>query len=189
MSAGSGRDPFAAAADTKLAPARQLDHGDLLEFGGTTLEVVATPGHTANHISFGISGTRILLTGDHVMGWNSTLVTSPEGSLAAYLASMERLIASEWDYYLPAHGGPVEHGRAFAQALRDHRLARIEQILVGVDKGANEVKSLLRRIYPKLSIRLRLAARWTLVAHIDYLVDRGDLRWRWGLFGKRLVRT
>ena len=120
--------------DWRLRPDRVLKDGERIVAGGVPLEVVATPGHCANHLCFGLAGTPVLLTGDHIMGWNSTLVSVPDGSMAEYFRSLERVIGLSYARYLPAHGGAIEDGPAYARALLGHRQLRNRQIVEAVDE-------------------------------------------------------
>lgn len=166
-------DPIARSSDWRLVPDRVLEDGEEIATGGIALSVIATPGHCANHLSFGILGTPDLFSGDHVMGWNSTLVAVPDGSMKAYLSSLEKLIDAPFSRYLPAHGGPIDSGPAFARALLLHREARNRQILVALGDGPAGLGTLVRRLYPGLGGRLTLAARMTVQAHLEYLAARG----------------
>jgi glyoxylase-like metal-dependent hydrolase (beta-lactamase superfamily II) len=153
--------------DWGLVPDRTLTDDETVDAGGVALTAVATPGHCANHLSYGNAGTEWLLSGDHIMGWNSTLVAVPDGSMADYLASLRKVIALPYEHYLPAHGGPVESGPAYARALLAHRELRNRQVVEAVNAGARTVGALLDRIYPTLKTELRFAARLTLRAHIE----------------------
>ena len=172
--------------DWRLAPDRAFFDGERFTVGGIDLVAIATPGHCANHMSYGLPGSGWLLTGDHVMGWNSTLVAVPDGSMADYLASLEKLIALPYPHYAPAHGGPIADGPAYARALLAHRQLRNRQVEDAVRRGATRIGELLDRIYPTLSGRLRIAAGFTLRAHIEYLSGRGTIRARRTPFGLRL---
>jgi glyoxylase-like metal-dependent hydrolase (beta-lactamase superfamily II) len=110
--------------DWRLVPDRTFYDGERFAVGGIELTAIATPGHCANHICLGIGGTDWLLSGDHIMGWNSTLVAPPDGSMADYLASLRKVIALPYAHYLPAHGGPVANGPAYARAARPSRIAQ-----------------------------------------------------------------
>lgn len=169
--------------DWALEPDRVLRDGDQLNLGGVALEVIKTPGHCANHLAFGLVGTPWLLTGDHVMGWNSTLVSVPDGSMADYLHALERVVGLGYAHYLPAHGGVIEDGPAYARALLAHRQERNRQVLAAVEGGARKVSELLAPIYPKLPLPLRGAALMTLKAHVEYLADRGLIGATYGVFG------
>jgi glyoxylase-like metal-dependent hydrolase (beta-lactamase superfamily II) len=120
------------------------------------------------------------------MGWNSTLVAVPDGSMADYLASLEKIIALPYRRYIPAHGGPIVNGPAYARALNTHRQLRNRQITDAVAGGATRVTELLDRIYPTLAANLRFAAALTLRAHIEYLAERRAIHMRRTLFGLRL---
>lgn len=165
---------------------RRLRDGERIAAGDTALEVIATPGHSADHLCFALRGTPAMLTGDHVMGWSSTAITPPDGDLGAYLSSLDRLIARPERLYLPAHGGPIADGPAFAAALRAHREMRNRQIVELVDAGAGTRRALLRAIYPGLRGRRRIAAAVTLGAHLRHLAVAGRIAMRPGLFGPRL---
>lgn len=169
--------------DWSLMPDRTFFDGEAFSVGGVDLVAIATPGHCANHMSYGLAGTPWLLTGDHIMGWNSTLVAVPDGSMADYLASLDKIIALPYRHYLPAHGGPIAEGPSYARALLAHRQFRNRQIIDAVAAGATKVGDLLDRIYPTLGARLRFAAALTLRAHIEYLADRDLIRARRTLFG------
>ncbi|HEY9012477.1 MAG TPA: MBL fold metallo-hydrolase [Devosia sp.] len=172
--------------DWGLVPDRVLRDGEKVELGGMTLEVVATPGHCRNHLAFGVTGADVLLTGDHVMGWNSTLVSVPDGSMADYLQSLRKVIALPYRHYVPAHGGSIRDGRGYAEALLAHREMRNAQVVEAVGKGARRLGDLLRAIYPGLKLQLVPAALMTLKAHVEYLEGVGAVRARRGVWGMRL---
>ncbi len=172
--------------DWSLVPDRAFFDGEAFQAGGVDLVAIATPGHCANHMAYGLAGTEWLFTGDHVMGWNSTLVAVPDGSMSDYLASLEKTIALPYRHYLPAHGGPIEDGPGYARALLAHRKLRNSQIVEAVKAGARNTDGLLSRIYPTLKGPLRFAAGLTLKAHVEYLDGAGLVRVHRGLTGTRL---
>lgn len=178
--------PFAKAGDFDLVPDRALTAGDVLETDAGAWRVLPTPGHCANHIALLAEPGGTALVGDHVMGWNSTLVAAPDGSLADYLASLEALLAEPHRLYLPAHGGAIANGPAMAQALLSHRQMRNRQILDAAAAGARSLRALTRAIYPDLRGRRALAARQTLLSHVEYLAASGALDVHFGLFGPRI---
>jgi glyoxylase-like metal-dependent hydrolase (beta-lactamase superfamily II) len=175
--------------DWELLPDLTFFDGESFAAGGVQLTAIATPGHCANHLCFGVDGTDWLLSGDHVMGWNSTLVAVPDGSMADYLASLRKVIALPYRHYVPAHGGPIAEGPQYARALLAHRELRNRQVIDGVAAGATTIRQLGDRIYPKLQPALRVAAALTLRAHVEYLADQGAIRMRRGVFGTRLARV
>lgn len=166
----------AGSSDWRLRPDRVLQHGERLALADQMLEVIATPGHCANHLSFGVASADTLLSGDHVMGWNSTLVSVPDGSMADYLASLRRVIDLPYRRYLPAHGGAIENGPDYAAALLAHREERNRQVVAAVGRGARRIGDLLAAIYPGLKASVVPAARMTLLAHVEYLEANGAIR-------------
>ncbi|MBJ3784966.1 MBL fold metallo-hydrolase [Devosia sediminis] len=180
-------NPIRKSCDWDLVPDRILADGEEIEAGDMRLSVLATPGHCANHLAFGVLGTDDLLSGDHVMGWNSTLVSVPDGSMADYLRSLDKVIALPYRRYLPAHGGEIADGRAHARALKNHRKMRNAQVLEAVRGGARTVTAVVDGIYPRQPIKVRMAARMTMMAHVEYLEELGQLRVKHGIFGTRLA--
>ena len=172
--------------DWTLNPDRTFFDGELFEVGGVGLQAIASPGHCANHMCYGVTGTPWLLTGDHIMGWNSTLVAVPDGSMADYLASLRKVIALPYRHYVPAHGGPIIDGPGYGRALLAHRELRNRQVVDAVNGGATKIGQLLDKIYPTLKPILRRAAAMTLEAHVEYLDAMGLIGVRRGLFGLRL---
>lgn len=179
-------NPVGGHSDWRLRPDRVLSDGTEVRTGGARLVGIATPGHCANHFCFGVAGTPWLLSGDHVMGWNSTLVSVPDGSMANYLDSLRKIAARPFRHYLPGHGGPIVDGPGRARALLAHREQRNREVLEAVGGGATRISELVRAIYPELALPLRPAARMTLKAHVEYLEGRGELRVQRGLFGSHL---
>ena len=180
------RNPLRRSSDWDLQPDRILRDGETIEAGDMELLVHATPGHCANHLCFGLGGTDILLSGDHVMGWNSTLVATPDGSMADYLLSLQKVIALPYRCFHPAHGGPIGDGPAYARALLAHRQERNRQIVDAVSKGARSVGAIVRALYPDVALPVRRAAAMTVAAHLEYLEKMGQLRLRRGFFGRRV---
>jgi glyoxylase-like metal-dependent hydrolase (beta-lactamase superfamily II) len=179
------RNPFAHASDYDLVPDREISDGERLTYGGIPLIAVATPGHCANHFAFALEGTNLMLSGDHLMAWNTTLVATPDGSLSDYLASIDKLEALPQTHYIPAHGEEIIDGPARARAVRAHRLMRNGQILEALKSGPMSLSRLAKRIYPDVTPRVRTGAKRTLLSHLEYLEGRGTVRLSRGLFGLR----
>jgi len=182
------KNAVARSSDWSLVPDRVLADGDTVGVDGMTLGVIATPGHCANHLAYSVAGTPYLIVGDHVMGWSTTMVAPPDGSMGQYLQSLDKVITAPFTHYLPAHGGPIPEGRKFTRALLAHRQERNMEILVGISSGANTIGKLLVRMYQDISPKLKLAARVTLSAHLEYLIERGDIAARRGVFGVHYKR-
>lgn len=159
--------------DTGYAPDRVLADGEQVAGQGWTLTAVATPGHTSNHLCFALEESGALFTGDHVMGWSTTVVAPPDGNMAAYMASLDKLMAREQDrIYYPAHGDPIENPRRFVRGLAGHRKQREGQILRLLGEGLGAIPELVERMYVGLDPRLAGAAGRSVLAHLIDLEAR-----------------
>lgn len=162
-----------AAFDTGYAPDRVLADGEQVAGPGWTLTAVATPGHTSNHLAFALEETGALFTGDHVMGWSTTVVAPPDGDMAAYMASLDRLMARQDRIYYPAHGDPIERPQRFVRGLIGHRKQREGQILRLLRDGVGAIPAMVARMYVGLDPRLTAAAERSVLAHLLDLGARG----------------
>jgi glyoxylase-like metal-dependent hydrolase (beta-lactamase superfamily II) len=165
-----------AAFDFDYAPDRILADGETLNGDGWTLEAVATPGHTSNHICLALEETGALFTGDHVMGWSTTVVSPPDGDMAAYMQSLEKLLAREDVVYYPAHGPAVERPRRLVRGLIGHRRQREGQILRRLKVGEGRIPTMVEHMYKGLDPRLHPAAGRSVLAHLIDLEARGLVR-------------
>jgi glyoxylase-like metal-dependent hydrolase (beta-lactamase superfamily II) len=169
--------------DAHYAPDRILSDGERLTGQGWTLEAVATPGHTSNHLCYALLEENALFTGDHVMGWSTTVVSPPDGDMAAYMASLDKLIARTDAIYYPAHGEPVTNPQRFARGLAGHRKQREGQILRLVRDGVDVIEDMVPRMYAGIDKGLYPAAGRSVLAHLIDLENRGratrdGLSWR-----------
>jgi glyoxylase-like metal-dependent hydrolase (beta-lactamase superfamily II) len=163
-----------AAFDTSYVPDRVLADGETVTGPGWTLMAVATPGHTSNHLCFALPESGALFSGDHVMGWSTTVVAPPDGDMAAYMRSLDKLMGRAGDrIYFPAHGEPVEKPHRFVRGLIGHRKQREGQILRLLKAGTGAVPELVGRMYAGLDPRLTGAAGRSVLAHLIDLRDRG----------------
>ena len=160
-----------AAFDGDYQPDRVLEDGDAVEVDGMTIEAIATPGHTSNHLCFAVGDA--LFTGDHVMGWSTTVVVPPDGDMAAYMASLEKLRQREDRIYYPAHGAPVTNPRQYVRHLIGHRLQREKQILRLVAEQPRPIPDIVAHAYPGLDPRLVTAAGGSVFAHLVDLERHG----------------
>jgi len=179
----AGARPFAAgeaagdaAFDRDYAPARVLADGEGVAGEGWTLTAVATPGHTSNHLAFALAETGALFSGDHVMGWATSIVSPPDGDMAAYMASLERLLARDDRIYYPGHGEAVANPRRLVRGMLGHRKSREGQILRQLREGAKAIPAMVARMYAGLDPRLLPAAERSVLAHLIDLRDRGLVR-------------
>lgn len=159
--------------DESYAPDRVLADGEQVTGSAWTLEAVATPGHTSNHLCFALNESGALFTGDHVMGWSTTVVSPPDGDMAAYMASLDRLMARNDRVYYPAHGDPVDNPQRFVRGLAGHRKQREGQILRLLGEGVAAIPDMVERMYVGLDPRLHGAAGRSVLAHLIDLRDRG----------------
>lgn len=165
-----------ASADAEHSPDAEMREGDAIEGTGWTLRAVATPGHTANHLCFALPEAEALFSGDHVMAWSTTIVAPPDGSMAAYMASLEQLRGRAERIYWPGHGGPVRDPQRFLRALVGHRRAREAGILRRLAEGDRLIGEIVPRIYEGLPPALHGAAALSTFAHLEDLVARGLAR-------------
>jgi glyoxylase-like metal-dependent hydrolase (beta-lactamase superfamily II) len=162
--------------DEDFLPDIPLQHGGRLEGEGWAVTALHTPGHAPDHLCFELEGTGLLFSGDHVMGWNTSVVAPPEGSMADYLRSLELLGERADRVYLPGHGGRVEEPQRMVKAFLLHRRMREQAILDCIRTGTNTVEAIVPAIYRDLDPRLRNAASLSVLAHVEHLVSRGLVR-------------
>jgi glyoxylase-like metal-dependent hydrolase (beta-lactamase superfamily II) len=162
-----------AAFDRSYAPDRVLADGERVAGPGWTLEAVATPGHTSNHLCFALLESDALFTGDHVMGWSTTVVSPPDGDMAAYMASLDKLAARADRVYYPAHGDPVDRPDRLVRGLAGHRKQREGQILRLLKQGERAIPDMVVEMYAGIDQRLHGAAGQSVLAHLIDLRERG----------------
>lgn len=157
--------------DGDYQPDRVLEDGETVEVDGRQLIAVATPGHTSNHLCYAFDDA--LFTGDHVMGWSTTVVFPPDGDMGAYMASLEKLRKRGDRVYYPAHGPPVTNPQQYVRHLTGHRLQREKQILRLVGEQPRDIPDIVTNAYPGLDPRLVTAAGGSVLAHLLDLERRG----------------
>jgi glyoxylase-like metal-dependent hydrolase (beta-lactamase superfamily II) len=162
-----------ASTDQDYAPDRQLGEGDTVEGPGWRLEAVETPGHMANHLAFALPEEQALFSADHVMAWSTSVVAPPDGSMRAYMASLDKLRGRDEIVYWPGHGGPVRDPQRFLRALLHHRRQRETSILNRLAAGDRTIPAMVAAIYQELKPALVGAAGLSVFAHLEDLVARG----------------
>jgi glyoxylase-like metal-dependent hydrolase (beta-lactamase superfamily II) len=160
-------------ADRDFRPDIVVGHGDVIEGAGWRVEAVATPGHTANHLAFAWPEQNLCFVGDHVMGWSTSIVAPPDGSMIDYMASLERLAGRQEDLYFSGHGPEIPQGPRYVRFLIKHRQAREASILHRLSKGEADIPTMVRAIYIGIDPRLTTAAGYSVLAHLEDLVGRG----------------
>jgi glyoxylase-like metal-dependent hydrolase (beta-lactamase superfamily II) len=180
-------------ADRDFIPDIALPDGARLEGAGWTLEAVHTPGHTSNHLCYALAEESALFTGDHVMGWSTSVIAPPDGDMAAYLNSLRRCLARGDRIYWPTHGPPVTEPSRHVAAFLTHREERERQIIACLETGIERIPAMVKRMYPHLAKPLHTAAQRSVLAHLVVLVETGvvacdgrtALRARYRLVGTR----
>ncbi|MDE8650912.1 MBL fold metallo-hydrolase [Novosphingobium album (ex Liu et al. 2023)] len=163
-----------AAFDSGYRPDRVLAEGERIGGKGWTLTALATPGHTSNHLCFALPESGALFTGDHVMGWSTSVISPPDGDMTAYLDSLAKLYAREQDrVYFPAHGPAVERPRQLVRGMIGHRRSREKQILRQIEAGIGVIAEMVPLMYKGVDERLWPTAGRSVLAHLIDLERRG----------------
>src|SRR5579871_1735368 len=162
--------------DQAFMPDVRLKDGEKISGEGFTIEAVHTPGHTSNHLCFGLKEEQALFTGDHVMGWSTTVVTPPDGNMREYMASLAKLRARDDRILYPTHGAPVTDPRPFLAAYVEHRLEREAQILGALRAGIETIPAIVEKLYADVDKRLHPAAARSVHAHLIQLSEDGRVR-------------
>ncbi len=162
------------AADRSFHPDVVLADGDIVSDDGWTLEAVHTPGHASNHLCYFLREERVLCSGDHVMGWSTSVISPPDGNLGDYLGSLQKLLDRPQDRrYLPTHGPEIAEPHALVRAFLAHRAERSEQILDALAAGPATIVELVPRLYGEVSKRLWRGAAGSMYAHLIQLHELG----------------
>jgi glyoxylase-like metal-dependent hydrolase (beta-lactamase superfamily II) len=160
--------------DVDFKPDEILRDGDVVEGAHWRLEAVHTPGHASNHLCYSLHEEQVLITGDHVMGWSTSVISPPDGNLGEYLASLEKLLARPQESrYLPAHGPEIRDPHVYVRALLAHRRERSEQILAVLESGPSTIAEMVPRIYATTRKVLWPAAASSVYAHLLHLYQIG----------------
>ncbi len=159
--------------DTTYAPDRVLADGESVAGDGWTLQAVATPGHTSNHLCLALVESAALFTGDHVMGWSTSVISPPDGDMAAYMASLAKLQDRADRIYYPAHGPAVENPAQLVRGMMGHRKQRERQVLRHLEAGPQTIPAMVPDMYKGIDSRLYGAAGRSVLAHLIDLENRG----------------
>lgn len=165
-----------AGADLGFSPDISLcGGGQIIEGEGWTIEAVATPGHTSNHICFALKEENALFSGDHIMGWSTTVITPPDGDMTDYMESLDRVKARGYEVLWPTHGPPIRDVTPFIEAYAAHRRAREAQVLQAVKDGHGKIVEMVPVLYADVDPRLHPAAARSVLGHMIDLVRRGKV--------------
>ena len=178
---GSGRkagldgEKVEAGADMAFVPDVYLKDGDMIEGDGWTIEAIHTPGHTSNHLCFALKEENCILSGDHVMGWSTTVISPPDGDMRDYLDSLRKVMERDETLYYPTHGEPIKKARRFTSATIAHRRQREHQILRAITDGKTLIKDIVAVCYKDVDARLHPAAARSVLAHLIMMEEDGKV--------------
>lgn len=172
---GPHDEPVEEGGDFDHAPDTELADGDVVAGSGWTLTAVHTPGHTSNHLCYALGEERALFSGDHVMGWSTTVVSPPDGDMAHYIGSLRKLLSRNDQVLYPTHGAPIVEPATFVSQLIAHRLEREAQILACLQDGLPGIPEMVARLYAEVDPRLHRAAARSVLAHLVALERSGRI--------------
>ena len=171
----TGEVKMEAGHDHDFAPDVTLCDGGQISGPGWTIEAIPTPGHTSNHLCYGLREENACFSGDHIMGWSTTVITPPDGDMTDYLDSLQRIRAREFQTLWPTHGPPILEVAPFIDAYVEHRRERMDQILLALARGPATIRELVPNLYRDVDARLHPAAARSMLAAILHLERGGDL--------------
>lgn len=171
----TGEVKMEAGHDHDFAPDVSLCGGGTIAGPGWTLEAIPTPGHTSNHLCYALKEENALFSGDHIMGWSTTVITPPDGDMTAYLESLAKVRARDFATLWPTHGPPILKVGPFIDAYAAHRQERIDQILLALADGPARIRDLTPRLYRDVDERLWPAAARSMLAAMIHLERGGDI--------------
>ena len=161
--------------DMEFDPDVRVTDGEIIEGGDWSVECVYTPGHTSNHMCFQLRESKTLFTGDHVMGWSTSIISPPDGDMSAYLESLDKLLTRDDEVYWPTHGPAITDTKAHVQAFIEHRREREKQILACIDDGIHVIEEMVPGMYKDTPEYMYPAAARSVFAAVEYLLDQGTL--------------
>ena len=161
--------------DYGFLPDQTMRDGDVLDGPGWQIAAVHTPGHTSDHLSFAFSEEQVLFSGDHVMGWSTSVIIPPDGDMGAYMRSLEKLLGRNDMVYMPTHGPAIPDPKQHVRAFIEHRQERSAAILHRLAKGAATIPEMVAAIYAGVAPGLRGAAGLSVEAHLIELESLGQV--------------
>jgi glyoxylase-like metal-dependent hydrolase (beta-lactamase superfamily II) len=162
--------------DFGFAPDIKLNDGDVVKGDGWNVEAVYTPGHISNHLCFAVKEDNALLSGDHVMGWSTAVISPPDGNMADYFASLRKLLPRKETLYIPTHGAEIRNPVPFVNSYIEHRLGREEQIISRLKEGRQTIPQMVARNYADTPVHLHAAAGRSMLAHLIQMVKDGRVK-------------
>ncbi|GHA93359.1 MBL fold metallo-hydrolase [Algimonas arctica] len=168
--------PLEAGDDLTFKPDVEIRDGHRFEGPDWTINTLHTPGHTSNHLCFALEEENCLFSGDHIMGWSTSVISPPDGDMGDYLASLNRVLDQDFDIIRPTHGAAITDVRTFVQAYIDHRMARDAQIIDAIGSGLGQISDIVASLYKDVDKRLHPAAAHSVLSHIIYMRQTGRVR-------------
>ncbi|WP_034388307.1 MBL fold metallo-hydrolase [Hellea balneolensis] len=159
--------------DLSFKPDVEIRCGDVIQGDGWTIDAIHTPGHTSNHMCFGLREENTLFSGDHIMGWSTSVVSPPDGHMGDYLDSLERIKARKFGRIWPTHGPCIDDVDEFVGAYIDHRIARETQIMGALDDGLSDIMDIVAKLYADVDRRLHPAAAHSVLSHLIHMRETG----------------
>jgi len=159
--------------DLKFTPDVFIKDGQTFEGPNWRIRAIATPGHTSNHFAYALENEEAVFSGDHIMGWSTTVISPPDGDMGDYLASLRKILDGQFDTIWPTHGPPIRKTKLFIEAYIEHRLAREAQILHAMGEGHETIPSMVERIYADIDRKLHPAACHSVYAHMLSFLKTG----------------
>lgn len=150
--------------------------GDIIKGKDWTLQAIHTPGHTSNHLCYSLEEEKILFSGDHVMGWSTTVIVPPDGNMEEYMKSLEKLLQRNDKYYLPTHGKMIKNPQDLVKKYISHRITRENQIEEAIKSGNNKVIDIVKIIYADVDKKLYPAASMSTLAHLKRMIDNDQIK-------------
>lgn len=169
-------NPFEASTDKNFTPDIAATHGQIIDNGEWATQVLHTPGHMANHAAFALMDEHVVFTADHIMAWATSIVAPPDGSMSAYMHSLDMMLSRDDTLYLPGHGGDIETPHAFVRGLKSHRILRERAILKRLKQGDRFIPDIVRVLYRQVDPRLHGAAALSVLAHMEDLIEKGEVQ-------------
>lgn len=162
--------------DISFKPDIEIRQGDVVHGDGWTIDAIHTPGHTSNHMCYGLREENTLFSGDHIMGWSTSVVSPPDGHMGDYLDSLARIKARHFDKIWPTHGPCIDKVDEFVQAYIDHRLNRETQIMAALNGGLSVIMDIVEKLYTDIDKRLYPAAAHSVLSHLIHMRETGRVK-------------
>ena len=167
--------PIEEGGDMAFEPDHHVSDGEIIQGDGWTIECVYTPGHTSNHMCYCLQEEKALFTGDHVMGWSTSVIGPPDGDMTAYMDSLKKLQLRDDQIYWPTHGTAITDVQPFVQAFIDHRGEREQQIMACLREGITQIPDMVPVMYPQTDPRMFPAAERSVLSAMIRLIETGEV--------------